>query len=69
LFETIISFLFFRGGKKVDIYRLGVVALSLAQGEIVHDVYIPKSLPADFANFLKRCLDKDERERWSADQV
>ena len=61
--------IYFRGGKKVDIYRLGVVALSLAEGEIVQDVFIPKQLPPDFSNFLQRCLDKDERERWSAEQV
>ena len=32
-----------RGGKKVDIYRFGVLLLSFAVGEIVHDpVSIPK---------------------------
>ena len=32
-----------RGGKKVDIYRFGVLMLSFAVGEIVHDpVSIPK---------------------------
>ena len=59
-----------RGGKKVDIYRLGVLVLSFHLGEIVHDpVTIPKSLSQDFADFLRKCLVKDERDRWSADQL
>jgi translation initiation factor 2-alpha kinase 4 len=59
-----------RGGKKVDIYRFGVLLLSFAVGEIVHDpVSIPKGLPSDFTDFLKKCLNKDERDRWSAPQL
>ena len=59
-----------RGGKKVDIYRFGVLLLSFAVGEIVHDpVSIPKGLPSDFMDFLKKCLNKDERDRWSAPQL
>ena len=58
-----------RGGKKVDIYRLGVLVLSFYSGEIIHDPSIPKNLPPEFADFLRKCLIKDERERWSADQL
>jgi translation initiation factor 2-alpha kinase 4 len=59
-----------RGGKKMDIYRLGLLTLSLAVGEIVQDPAIPaKMYPPDFQDFLKRCLDKDERERWSATEL
>ena len=53
-----------RGGKKVDIYRFGVLMLSFAVGEIVHDsVSIPKGLPSDFTDFLKKCLNKGQAHR------
>ena len=57
-----------RGGKKADVYRLGLLTLSLALGEIVQEpVTIPsKMFPPEFQDFLRRCLDKDERERWSS---
>ena len=60
-----------RGGKKVDIFRLGILVLSFYSGEIVHDPLTQniKNLPSDFGDFLRKCLVKDERERWSADQL
>ena len=60
-----------RGGKKVDIFRLGILVLSFYSGEIVHDPLTQnlKNLPPDFADFLRKCLVRDERERWSADQL
>ena len=58
-----------RGAKKVDIYRLGLLALSLAMGEIVQEPSVPINLNPDFADFLKKCLDRDEHERWSSGQL
>ena len=59
-----------RGGKKSDVYRLGLLVLSLALGEIVQDATVPtKSLPAELCDFLKKCLNKDEHERWSCAQL
>ena len=59
-----------RGGKKVDIYRFGVLILSFAQGDIVQDpVVIPNGFNETFRDFLKKCLNKDERDRWGVDQL
>lgn len=59
-----------RGGKKVDVFRLGLLVLSLALGEIVSDASIPTRLfSADFCDFLKRCLNKNEHDRWSTAQL
>jgi serine/threonine protein kinase len=59
-----------RGGKKVDIYRFGVLLLSFGLGDIIHDpVVVPKGLLPEFSDFVKKCLIKDERDRWSADQL
>ena len=39
-------------------------------GEIIQDpVSIPKGLMSDFTDFLKKCLNKDERDRYGADQL
>ncbi|XP_040575688.1 eIF-2-alpha kinase GCN2 [Lepeophtheirus salmonis] len=60
-----------RGGKKVDIYRFGILALSLSNGFIVQDAVpsIPKSLGSEFVDFLRKCFMKDERNRWTAAQL
>lgn len=57
------------GGKKVDIYRLGLLVLSLAIGEIVQDPTIPKGLPPDFTDFLRKCLHRDEHQRWASEEL
>ena len=33
------------------------------------DITTPKGLTSDFTDFLKKCLNKDERDRWSAPQL
>jgi hypothetical protein len=45
-----------RGGKKADIYRFGILMLSLINGCIVHDVVpdIPRSLQPDLKDFLSK---------------
>ncbi|TRY62517.1 hypothetical protein TCAL_00386 [Tigriopus californicus] len=59
-----------RGGKKVDVFRLGLLVLSLALGEIVSDASIPTRLfSSDFCDFLKKCLNKNEHDRWSSAQL
>ncbi|KAG1661721.1 eIF-2-alpha kinase GCN2 [Nymphon striatum] len=60
-----------RGGKKSDIYRLGLVLMSLAQGKIVSTMVpnIPMSLPTQLFNFLSNCLEQNEKERWGINQL
>ncbi|XP_066996679.1 eIF-2-alpha kinase GCN2 [Anabrus simplex] len=60
-----------RGGKKADIYRLGILTLSLSKGCIITDVLpdLPSSLQSDLKDFLSKCLTKDEMQRWSAAQL
>ncbi len=66
-----------RGGKKSDIFRLGLVLVSLVTGRRVedqlpvlrHTVSGGCALPASLEDFLGRCLWKDERDRWTAAQL
>ncbi|XP_046402509.1 eIF-2-alpha kinase GCN2 [Ischnura elegans] len=60
-----------RGGKKADIYRFGILLLSLINGCIITDSSpeIPTTIRADLRDFLAKCLLKDERQRWSAKQL
>ena len=60
-----------RGGKKSDIYRLGILVLSLTAGSVTPDQYpdIPAGLSPVLRNFLQRCLTTAERERWTADEL
>ena len=60
-----------RGSKKGDVYRLGVVLLSLSQGRSVTDLVVdlPTNIPKDFHDFLSKCLIRDERSRWSVMQL
>ncbi|XP_021938823.1 eIF-2-alpha kinase GCN2 isoform X2 [Zootermopsis nevadensis] len=60
-----------RGGKKADIYRFGILMLSLIRGCVIHDTVpeMPSNLQPDLRDFLSKCLLKDERQRWSAEQL
>ncbi|XP_069986045.1 eIF-2-alpha kinase GCN2 isoform X2 [Penaeus vannamei] len=60
-----------RGGKKGDIYRLGLVILSIHQGRRVQEIVptLPASLSADFRNFMQKCLALNEQERWTAEKL
>ncbi|XP_033000891.1 eIF-2-alpha kinase GCN2 isoform X1 [Lacerta agilis] len=58
-------------GKKGDVWRLGLMLLSLSQGQITKEypVTIPNDLPADFQDFLKKCVCLEDKERWSPQQL
>ena len=72
-----------RGGKKSDIFRLGLVLVSLVSGQRVqeqlpnlHTLLVAAGgggggllLPASLQDFLGRCLGREERERWTAAQL
>lgn len=60
-----------RGGKKADIYRFGVLLLSLLKGTVVSDsvIDLDSNLQADLKDFLSKCLIHEERNRWSAEQL
>ncbi|XP_053331392.1 eIF-2-alpha kinase GCN2 [Spea bombifrons] len=58
-------------GKKGDIWKLGLMLLSLSQGKVAKEypVRIPSDLPADFQDFLKKCVCLEDKERWSTQQL
>lgn len=60
-----------RSGKKADIYRFGVLIFSLLKGTIVSGDKIDptKIVQPNLQDFLLKCLKKDERKRWSAEQL
>ncbi|XP_027278017.1 eIF-2-alpha kinase GCN2 isoform X4 [Cricetulus griseus] len=61
----------YKTGKKGDVWRLGLLLLSLSQGQecAEYPVTIPSDLPADFQDFLKKCVCLDDKERWSPQQL
>ncbi|XP_004422047.1 PREDICTED: eukaryotic translation initiation factor 2-alpha kinase 4 [Ceratotherium simum simum] len=61
----------YKTGKKGDVWRLGLLLLSLSQGQECgeYPVTIPNDLPADFQDFLKKCVCLDDKERWSPQQL
>lgn len=61
----------YKTGKKGDVWRLGLLLLSLSQGQECgeYPVVIPNDLPADFQDFLKKCVCLDDKERWSPQQL
>nr|XP_030698930.1 eIF-2-alpha kinase GCN2 isoform X2 [Globicephala melas] len=61
----------YKTGKKGDVWRLGLLLLSLSQGQECEEypVTIPSDLPADFQDFLKKCVCLDDKERWSPQQL
>uniref|UniRef100_UPI0037E73EBF eIF-2-alpha kinase GCN2 isoform X2 n=1 Tax=Semicossyphus pulcher TaxID=241346 RepID=UPI0037E73EBF len=58
-------------GKKGDIWNLGLMLLALSQGKEVKEypVTVPTSLPADFQDFLNKCLCLIDAERWTTQQL
>ncbi|XP_069116071.1 eIF-2-alpha kinase GCN2-like [Argopecten irradians] len=60
-----------RGGKKGDVFQLGLMLLSIARGEEVTTTTpdIPTIFPVDFQDFLTKCLLKDDRHRWAVHEL
>ncbi|XP_056248606.1 eIF-2-alpha kinase GCN2 isoform X1 [Seriola aureovittata] len=58
-------------GKKGDVWNLGLMLLALSQGKEVKEypVTVPPSLPADFQDFLHKCVCLNDAERWTAQQL
>ncbi|XP_077620823.1 eIF-2-alpha kinase GCN2 isoform X1 [Crocuta crocuta] len=61
----------YKTGKKGDVWCLGLLLLSLSQGRECgeYPVTVPRDLPADFQDFLKKCVCLDDKERWSPQQL
>nr|XP_035966579.1 eIF-2-alpha kinase GCN2 isoform X2 [Halichoerus grypus] len=61
----------YKTGKKGDVWCLGLLLLFLSQGQECgeYPVTIPRDLPADFQDFLKKCVCLDDKERWNAQQL
>ncbi|KAF7201992.1 eIF-2-alpha kinase GCN2 isoform X1 [Nothobranchius furzeri] len=58
-------------GKKGDVWSLGLMLLALSQGKEVKEypVMVPNSLPADFQDFLNKCVCLNDAERWTTQQL
>ncbi|KAJ8399100.1 hypothetical protein AAFF_G00414790 [Aldrovandia affinis] len=58
-------------GKKGDVWSLGVLLLGLSQGQEVKEypVSLPEGLPADFHDFLYRCICLNDADRWNTQQL
>ncbi|KAI4804081.1 hypothetical protein KUCAC02_025723 [Chaenocephalus aceratus] len=58
-------------GKKGDVWNLGLMLLALSQGKEVQEypVTVPASLPADFQDFLHKCVCLNEADRWTTQQL
>nr|XP_057946262.1 eIF-2-alpha kinase GCN2 [Doryrhamphus excisus] len=58
-------------GKKGDIWNLGLMLLALSQGKEVKEypVTVPSSLPADFKDFLHKCVCMNDADRWTTQQL
>ncbi|XP_047466536.1 eIF-2-alpha kinase GCN2 [Mugil cephalus] len=58
-------------GKKGDVWSLGLMLLALSQGKEVKEypVTVPGSLPADFQDFLHKCVCLNDAERWTTQQL
>ncbi|CAK6957149.1 eIF-2-alpha kinase GCN2 [Scomber scombrus] len=58
-------------GKKGDVWNLGLMLLALSQGNEVKEypVTVPTSLPADFQDFLHKCVCLNDVEHWTTQQL
>uniref|UniRef100_A0A8C7EAW7 non-specific serine/threonine protein kinase n=1 Tax=Nothoprocta perdicaria TaxID=30464 RepID=A0A8C7EAW7_NOTPE len=61
----------YKPGKKGDVWSLGLLLLSLSQGQVTREypVTVPSSLPADFQDFLEKCVCLEDKERWTPQQL
>uniref|UniRef100_A0A8C2DLR8 Eukaryotic translation initiation factor 2 alpha kinase 4 n=1 Tax=Cyprinus carpio TaxID=7962 RepID=A0A8C2DLR8_CYPCA len=60
-----------RSGKKGDVWSLGLMLLTLAQGREVKEfpVTLPANLPSDLHDFLNKCVCLNDADRWHAHQL
>ncbi|XP_077411506.1 eIF-2-alpha kinase GCN2 [Vanacampus margaritifer] len=58
-------------GKKGDVWNLGLMLLALSQGKEVKEypVTVPSNLPADFKDFLQKCVCLNDVDRWTTQQL
>ncbi|XP_068018973.1 eIF-2-alpha kinase GCN2 isoform X2 [Melanerpes formicivorus] len=58
-------------GKKGDVWSLGLLLLALSQGQAAkgYPVAVPASLPADFQDFLEKCVCLEDKARWTPQQL
>ncbi|XP_019725702.1 eIF-2-alpha kinase GCN2 [Hippocampus comes] len=58
-------------GKKGDVWNLGLMLLALSQGNEVKEypVKVPFNLPADFRDFLHKCVCLNDVDRWTTQQL
>ncbi|XP_061551348.1 eIF-2-alpha kinase GCN2 isoform X1 [Phycodurus eques] len=58
-------------GKKGDVWNLGLMLLALSQGKEVKEypVTVPSNLPADFKDFLHKCVCLNDVDRWTTQQL
>uniref|UniRef100_A0A8B9VFE5 eIF-2-alpha kinase GCN2 n=1 Tax=Anas zonorhyncha TaxID=75864 RepID=A0A8B9VFE5_9AVES len=58
-------------GKKGDVWSLGLLLLSLSQGQLTKEypIAVPSNLPADFQDFLEKCVCLEDKERWTPQQL
>ncbi|KAM8915910.1 eIF-2-alpha kinase GCN2 isoform 2-T2 [Spinachia spinachia] len=58
-------------GKKGDVWNLGLMLLALSQGKETQEypVTVTANLPADFQDFLHKCVCLNDAERWTAQQL
>ncbi|XP_042236927.1 eIF-2-alpha kinase GCN2-like [Homarus americanus] len=60
-----------RGGKKNDIYRLGLIVLSLFLGKRVEQIVptLPTTLSTELRDFIQRCIEVNEQDRWTSERL
>ncbi|KAI3367813.1 hypothetical protein L3Q82_026651 [Scortum barcoo] len=58
-------------GKKGDVWNLGLMLLALSQGKEVKEypVTVPANLPAEFQDFLHKCVSLNDADRWTTQQL
>ncbi|XP_063039722.1 eIF-2-alpha kinase GCN2 isoform X2 [Engraulis encrasicolus] len=60
-----------RPGKKGDVWSLGIMLLALQQGKEIKEYppTLPSGLNTDLQDFLRKCLNPNDADRWTAHQL